>query len=277
MRRITMQRWLGAGAALALLAGCPNPNQTGGGSSSSGQPGTTDAAVLDAGNGTPDSGGMRDGGAADAAVGMDAGVPDAGRPPNACLTGGAGPGFAVSARPDLRWKRARSLELNMMQALSLTEVQVCDELGFFASAPNVVPNICFRTVHTVPLGSNDAIRSGMYRPVPAPTATTPNALDRVVVHACGRRVDLDGATAPGAREVFRNLDLAAPSVSAADPAVNLDVTELYRRLLARDPTPVELDKVAELTQPVDSQPVSARDFAKMACFAVATTTEFVFH
>jgi hypothetical protein len=77
--------------------------------------------------------------------------------------------------------------------------------------------------------------------------------------------------------VFRNLDLTAASVDRDDPALASDVEELYRRLLAREPSEEELELTKGLADPVDGVSPTARDVAKMACYAVATSTEFLFH
>ena len=49
------------------------------------------------------------------------------------------------------------------------------------------------------------------------------------------------------------------------------VDALYRRLLSRDPTDDERTIVASLA---DGQ--SGADFAKLACFAIGSSTEFLF-
>lgn len=194
-------------------------------------------------------------------------------PPNACLPPGSGPGFKVSARPDLRWKRARSLELDLMAALELKQGETCSELGFGLAAPG----LCFNLIHQVPLGSNDPVHTGLYRPMEEPGATTALAMDRVFLGACGQRVDVDASLPLGQGVVFRHLNLAAQSVDPEDAALAQDVRELFHRLLAREPTAKELLGVGSLAVPVDGVPVPARDVAKMACYAVASMTEFIFH
>lgn len=187
---------------------------------------------------------------------------------NACVPVDEGPGFQISSNADLRWKRATPLKNDLMVGLGLGEAEVCSELG--------LDGFCFSLIHTVPLGANDPVKAAMYRPVAEPGATAPLAIDRVVLSACGARVDLD-ATATGAKVVWREIDLNASSLDPDSDAVANDVQSLYRRLLARDPTPEESALVASLAEDVSGQPVYARDFAKMACYSVATTSEFLFH
>lgn len=188
---------------------------------------------------------------------------------NACVPVDEGPGFEISQKADLRWKRATALKNDLMSGLGLSEQEVCSELG--------LDGFCFSLIHMVPLGANDPIKAAMYRPVAEPGATAPLAIDRVVLSACGARADLDSVAPSGAKVVWQNIDLDATSLDPSDPDIADDTRALYRRLLARDPTPEESALVATLADDVNGLPVSPRDFAKMACYAVATTTEFLFH
>jgi hypothetical protein len=98
--------------------------------------------------------------------------------------------------------------------------------------------------------------------------TTSALTERVTLAACTRRVSLDQAGAP---VVFRHVDLGAGALSAGAAGVEAQVDELYRRLLSRDPTAEERAAVATL-----AEGVSGSDFAKLACFSIGTTTEFLF-
>lgn len=186
---------------------------------------------------------------------------------NACVPVDEGPGFEISSKADLRWKRATPLKNDLMVALGLNEQEVCSELG--------LDGLCFNLIHMVPLGANDPVKAAMYKPVAEPGATAPLAIDRVVLSACGARADLDAFS--GTRVVWQTIDLAAASLDPSDPAIATDVQLLYRKLLARNPTPEESALVASLAEDVNGENVPARDFAKMACYAVATTSEFIFH
>lgn len=200
------------------------------------------------------------------------GAPPVTKPPpageaNACVAADSGPGFAISAKADLRWKRAAAVENDLIRALSLDKNTVCSEVG--------LPGTCFTLIHLVPLGGNDPVKSGLYKPVSEPGITMPLSTDRIVLSACGIRADAEsvGAVTP---VVWKNIDFHAPSLSHNDPAITADVTELYHRLLAREPSAEELGLVASLADDVEGVPVPPRDFAKMACYAVATTSEFLF-
>ena len=67
---------------------------------------------------------------------------------------------------------------------------------------------------------------------------------------------------------------AAASVSEAE--ADAVAAALFDRLLQRDPSETELEAIRLLRTDDDGGEVSARDFAKMACVAVGTSTEFLF-
>lgn len=171
-----------------------------------------------------------------------------------------------SKDPDLQWKRAAAVERDLMRALELTSEQLCLEVG---TAP------CVSQVHLVSLGGHDPYGLGLYESLDAPLATTPIALDRVALSGCAARADLDAALGEAAI-VFKGLDLTKDAPAADDPKVAAMLTELYHRLLARDPIADELAALAELTVDDDGERIGGRDFAVLACYAIATTTEFLF-
>jgi hypothetical protein len=174
--------------------------------------------------------------------------------------------IAPSNRNDLQWKRHHAVQQDLMQALALDATQVCTELG---------ERSCTEEVHLVPLGGHDPFGLGLYESLDEPLVTTPLALDRVVLSACGTRVDLDEAAGQGSAVVFTALDLAAPAPAGDTDGFRLTVRDLYRRLLARDPAEAELEALRELTVDDAGTPVLGAEFAKMACFAIGTTTEFL--
>ncbi len=172
------------------------------------------------------------------------------------------PTMMESARGNLVWKRYRQVERDLMRALELTKDQVCNELGQFN---------CVDVVHLAPLGGNEPFDQGQYEAVGAPTASTPIAVDRVVLSACVARVEEDMSNNP---EVFTDIDLNAAnlSMSGDSAAIDATVTTLYRRFLSRNPTQDELDTARPL-----GDGVSGQVFAKTACYAVGTTVENLFY
>jgi len=173
---------------------------------------------------------------------------------------------ASSKHPNLQWKRHLAFEADLSRALELTPAELCTEFG---SEP------CIAKVHLVPLGGHEPFQTGLFEPASEPLATTPTIVDRVVMSACSNRAALDRQLGAGAL-VFRHFDLNAAAPAPADASTQAQVTDLYRRLLARDPETSELSAVAGLALNESGQPIAALDFAKLACFAVGTSSEFLF-
>src|SRR4029079_18876926 len=126
---------------------------------------------------------------------------------------------------------------DLKQALTLDDSTVCSELGLAGT--------CFNLIHQVPLGGNEPVKSGLYRPISEPGVTTSLSMDRVILSACGIRADAESVNAVP-KILWKTIAFDAPSLSPYDAAVATDVTELYHRLLARDPTSQELALVASL-------------------------------
>jgi hypothetical protein len=175
---------------------------------------------------------------------------------------------AEAPRPEpLHWKRVRALENDLATALALAPEEVCAEVDTFRCAD----------VHIVPLGGNDPFANAQYEPVAGPMATTSMAVDRMVLGACANRAALDASAAP---EVFVDLapsdalvDLDDPATSAA---VDAQLADLYRRLLTREPTADEIATLRELAVDDGGGPVSSQELDVLACYAIGTTTEFLF-
>lgn len=176
--------------------------------------------------------------------------------------------YRVSVKNDVQWKRYATFESDLASALELDPASLCQEFGEAS---------CIREAHLVPLGGNDPFDTGILQPAAEPLATTPAVVDRVLLSACGQRVALDRAAPVGQAVVFKGLDLNGPAPVASESAVSTTVVELYRRLLARDPSPREVDAVAELSAQPSGARVAAADFATLACFAVGGSTEFLFY
>ncbi len=178
-------------------------------------------------------------------------------------------GVASSTRNDLLWKRARALENGLAQALAIPVEDVCSELDRYS---------CTGLVHQVSLGGNDPFAQGLYEPLRVPSTTTALSFDRVVLAACSAAVDIDAARP--AAVVFRGHALTdIPLTDAADAAIGADLlgTTLVQRIHGREPASAELAALRALLVDDDGAPVSGRDFAKLACFAVASTTENLFY
>lgn len=176
---------------------------------------------------------------------------------------------AQSTKNALVWKRAVALRNSLAQALFIDADDICDELGRYS---------CIDLVHQVPLGGNDPIDLSLYEPLQTPGTTTALSFDRLVLSACSKAVDYDAARA--APIVFRGHALTAdPLTDTADAkfGARFFAKEFYARVLARVPLESELAAIETLIVDDNGAPVSGIDFAKTACFAIASTTENLFY
>lgn len=199
------------------------------------------------------------------------------------------PPYREVPRDDLRWKRYRAIEADLERALELAPGELCNEFGRHRclrvdNAQNAgswtLPNTGGASgffdlevpggLHLVALGGHDPYFTDALEPLAEPIATTPAALDRVALSACGNRADADRT---GPAVVFTHVDLDAAAIAPDDPGLGDQVTELYRRLLARDPESAEVDVFREL---VREGPMGGRDFAVLSCYMLVTSAEFVF-
>lgn len=169
-----------------------------------------------------------------------------------------------STRASLQWKRNVALERDLMRALELTEDQVCMEQG---------RDSCTRAVHHIALGGSDPLTIGLYEPLPDTLVSTPVVFDRVVLSACAHRATMDAA---GDAVVFGNIDFDLDGPEAGTEEFTKVITSLYRRLLSREPASEELDILEKLTVDPDGDALGGYDFAVLSCFAIGTTTEFLF-
>lgn len=171
-----------------------------------------------------------------------------------------------STQPGLQWKRYAAFENDLAAALALPKDAICKELGGVN---------CIRGVHLSPLGGHDPFKSGLLEPSGEPLATTPTVVERIVLSACSARAELEGSGKEKA-QVFTGIDLKGAAPAPTDASTLALVTNLYRRLLARDPDAEESQIVAGLALDAEGKPVPALSFVKSACFAIGTSSEFLF-
>lgn len=167
--------------------------------------------------------------------------------------------------PTVVWKRVDALAADLGRALELDENELCTELG---AAPCA-------SIHRVALGGSDPLAKALYRPFSSPLATTPLAIERLVLSACVTRVDRDAAGDPS---VFREMSVAdEPLASSGEgSAFAKQAASLGRRLLARDLSREEVTALLPLGADADGKPVSARDAAVLLCFTLGTSSEMSF-
>jgi hypothetical protein len=158
---------------------------------------------------------------------------------------------------DLVWKRYRAFENGLVKGLALDKKDFCSELG---------KESCIDKVHLTVLGGNEPYEMGQYERAQTPTALTAVAVDRIVLTACSKRLELDRQAAANA-VVFKHFPLSGPAPEAK--ALEMQTTELYRRILARNPESNEIAAV----DAIRAQNLAADKLALMLCFAIGTSAE----
>jgi hypothetical protein len=177
--------------------------------------------------------------------------------------GSNGPGARPSvpqAGKTLLWKRYRPFESGLIKGLGLTKDQVCLELG---------RDSCIDKVHLTVLGGNEPFQNGQYERAQTPTVLTSVAIDRIVLAACSRRLDLD-TTAGANATVFKYFPLTAAKPNGEQ--IKQQATDLYRRILARDPEAAELQAI----EAFGATAASGDKVAMSLCYAIATSAENIF-
>lgn len=187
------------------------------------------------------------------------GNPVDGRTPPGGAPGTAKPGLPQAGKT-LVWKRYRAFESGLVKGLGLTKDQVCMELG---------RDSCIDKVHLTVLGGNEPFFNGQYERAHAPTVLTAVAIDRVVLSACSRRIELDAGLGANA-VVFKHFPLTAGKPS--DDQIKQQATELYRRILARDPEAPELQAISAF----GGTAAAGDKIALSLCYAIASSSENIF-
>ena len=164
--------------------------------------------------------------------------------------GATPPPPSARARANLRFKGGERLRNDYAQWLGLDPDAVCTELGAFD---------CVRDVHIVTLGGVEPYVKGIFEPQQHTAVTSPLAVERVALHACGVAID-------------------AADLDFSDPAVrDAQVAALYQRALLLEAAEAEKEHLRTLH--VDTLAAGGDDaaWAKLACFAVLTSMEAVFY
>ncbi len=172
------------------------------------------------------------------------------------------PSYAPSTRADLRPKRWRQLSLDLEGALELAEDDICKETDRFQCT----------SLHVIPLGgiSED---NGVYEPQSVLPGTAGLATERVVLQACTHRLEADRELQEADEDarVFTHIDLEGSELT--EEAGQNQATELWRRLLMRDPSETELAGAISLHESVVSSGGDNAAWGVMLCLALGTSTE----
>lgn len=165
------------------------------------------------------------------------------------------------------WKRVDAIRNDLTRALKINDREYCKELDSID---------CFSAAHRSSLGGNEPFFLTQYEPLADPNVLTAVAFERVVLQTCNTAAERDIQAEP---LVFDNYDLSAMSVPSDEAylkKVDEQNTGLYQSLLSRNPATEELKLLRTLTADPEGNPVSNLDVAKLSCFAIATSSEFIF-
>jgi hypothetical protein len=223
-----------------------------------------DAGVLGGGSGGGESAGAGGGNtnSGGGTVSTDAGS-DAGTSVDA--------GLSKSTKAILRFKGPERISNDFAAALGLPANVLCNELGLYS---------CTSAVHTLALGGVDPYGNGVYEPASLTGVTAPLVVDRIALSACTLRTNLDAAT-PAQAQIFKGIFLTtAGKISDLNAAsIRGAIEELYKRVLLRLPSEVEVARLKQLAVEIEATPSQTPgiDWMKTACFTVLSSTESILY
>lgn len=169
------------------------------------------------------------------------------------------PAQAPSTRAGVKRKAPSAYARDLAASLEIPPGELCRELSSFD---------CVDT-HLIALGGVEPYDLAVYEPLPEPGVSSPIAVDRIALSACGERWERDVAN--GSLELYAEL-----MEGDTDPSARTAVAQrLIRRLLRRDGEPREIEAVVALWD--DLPEPDARTWAQLSCFAIATTLENLFY
>lgn len=173
----------------------------------------------------------------------------------------------TSPTANVHFKGPQRLENDLTAVLELDAEELCTEVGGAS---------CTQDVHKVALGGVAPYDLGIYTPAGI-GATAPIAVDRLTLQACMRRIDLDRESSDPV--LFAVPQLGGGTADIGDPSAVAFIDGLYTRGLLRHPTEAETQTLllmhADIA--VSDSLLPGRDWGVATCFAVLTTTEFLFY
>ncbi len=179
----------------------------------------------------------------------------------------AGP--PTSPNPRIKFKGPKRMKLELARILDLDDGEVCTELGLYD---------CFG-VHNVALGGADPFGVELYTAPEQSSATTPLAVERVVLAGCIERAVRD-INNPSTALIFKDLAVIGGQLDPAAEAVADALDALYTRSMQRRATDSEIELLRGLYADIEDSGDSsapAQDWATLSCFTVLTTLETLFY
>jgi hypothetical protein len=178
-------------------------------------------------------------------------------------------GPPTSPKARVRFKGPQRLQLELARILDLETDAICMELGQYD---------CF-ALHNVALGGTDPFGVALYSPNEDSTATTPLAVERVVLAGCIERATRDLGT-PNSATLFKDLAVSGGKLDVDKPAVASAIDALYTRAHQRHAKDSEVEHLRQLYRDIEESPdtsAPAQDWATLSCFTVLTTLETLFY
>jgi hypothetical protein len=191
------------------------------------------------------------------------------------VTALAAPALAADAPasldPRVKFKDGERLLRDLSSALDIPRDKVCKELGQYD---------CFNDAFRIVLGGVDAEYLGINQPLEQEALTAPIAVDRVALHVCTTRVEMDLA-APEKAVLLK--PLARPARGKPPAAwMRQTVSGVYESILRREASRTETAQLVGFYNDVartngKANPNALKDWVTLGCFAVASSLENVFY
>jgi hypothetical protein len=168
----------------------------------------------------------------------------------------------LSERAHVRFKKQQLLENDLASALELTPAELCQEFESLS---------CINEVHHLALGGVDAYKNSIFHGIEESLPTTPIAMERIVLNACGERVKRDFS---GGGVIFTNL----PAKVTDTKVLAGSIGTLFERALRRPASADEVKTLQGFYDEVAKTTANATEtWATLACYMVLTSVEAVFY
>lgn len=172
----------------------------------------------------------------------------------------------ASTDPRIKFKDGERYLRDLAETLEIPRDEICRELSRYD---------CSKQAFRIVLGGVDPYDARVMQPLDQATLASPIAFDRVALQVCANRVAKDKAD-PGKALLFK------PAAGRPDRAWRDALTDrLYDRILRRDASAAERDRMAAFLQGVEGRTGrSAQGQSEqtlLACFALASSAEAAFY
>lgn len=174
----------------------------------------------------------------------------------------------LSSKNRVQRKRAEIVRNTIAKSLNLDPNGMCLELGKLP---------CANVVHKVSLGGMDPYGNSQYKRPTRISATSPIALERVVLSACIQRAGLDSIN-PSNGLIFKDLETSADGRLVNNEKIDESIQRLYQRAYMRNATTAEVLAVKDLYEQIFKEnPIgAAQNWMILSCFSILSSVEMIF-